>query len=537
MPCYEKNSSIINKLTGAELLNNPRFNKGTAFSEKEREENRLLGLLPDRIETIEQQMERAYQQYSSIKSNLEKHLSLYDLHHTNTALFYRLVKEHFIEMLPIIYTPTIGEAIEKFSTEFREPHGLFISYPNRNKIDAILDHWPEPNIDLMIVTDGEGILGIGDQGVGGINICIGKGMVYTLCANINPYRILPIVLDVGTNNEALLNDRHYLGWRHERISGAKYENFIQQFIDAISKKFPKAILHWEDFGKTNAQNNLHRYQKSLCSFNDDIQGTGAVALAAIISALNRLETTLSQQQIIIFGAGSAGTGIANQLSLYMQRNGLTKKEAQQRVWLFDRKGLLMKNLQTLNEAQKVFAKSEADIASWNINANISIDLKTLITSLKPTLLIGCSTAAGSFDEAIIKLMASHHPHPIIMPLSNPTGKAEATPKDIIRWTNGQALIATGSPFADVEYDGKIFQITQCNNAYAFPGIGLGAINASAKEITDNMLMAASNALANEMNPNAKLTDQLLPPLSNIQSVSKKIAIAVARQAGEDGVTK
>ncbi len=457
---------------------------------------------------------KAYEQYSQIKTPLEKHHFLYDLHNAEPDLFCQLVTAHLIEMMPIIYTPTVGEAIEKFTEDNCKPLGLVLSYPERDKMAALLESWPHRDIDLIIVTDGEGILGIGDQGIGGIKICIGKGMVYSLCADIHPHRILPIILDVGTNNETILNHRNYLGWQHARIEGDDYDNFIQQFVNAILEKFPRAILHWEDFGKTNALKNLTRYRKTICSFNDDIQGTGVVALSCILSALAKTNQNLIEQDIVIFGAGSAGTGIADQIAQAMQAQGLSQEEANSRLWLIGRNGLLLKNMTTLNEAQIPYAKNHKNM-----------NLKEVIQNIKPSVLIGCSTVAGAFDDEIIKNMASFNEHPIIMPLSNPTRKSEAIPADIIRATNGRALIATGSPFDDVEFNGKNYPITQCNNAYVFPGIGLGAISCHAKEITDKMLMAASVALA-ELAP---LNNGLLPPLRDIQQVTLKIATAVTKQ--------
>ncbi len=455
--------------------------------------------------------EKIYQEWRLLKTPLEKHHYLYRLHDINPSLFCQLVQSHLMEMLPIIYTPTVGDAIEHYDPKVYRPAGIFLSYPEKNKMDDTLSRWPHQKVDLIIVTDGEAILGIGDQGVGGINICVGKGMVYSLCANIHPDRILPVYLDVGTNNQKLLQDKNYSGWQHERIDGKDYDDFIQLFIDAIKKKFPTALLHWEDFGNTHARNNLLRYRHRLPSFNDDMQGTGVVVLASILSALKKINQPLVNQKIVIFGAGTAGTGIADQIAQAMKKEGLVNPESS--LWLIGRHGLLTDQSPHLNDAQRVYAKK-----------SLPLNLKEAIQQIKPTLLIGCSTVAGAFDQEIIQMMAKFNKHPIIMPLSNPTRKAEATAQAIIEGTKGRALIATGSPFDDVNYEGKNYPITQCNNAYVFPGIGLGTMNAQAKIITDEMLINASYALADFKHDQTNL---LLPPLTQLSNVTKHIAKTIS----------
>lgn len=529
-------TAIQTSLTGCDLLGTPKLNKGCAFTHEEREVFNLLGMLPHQIETLDQQVTRMHAQFHEHRSNMGKNIYLNVLHDYNETLFYKLVSENLEEMMPIIYTPTVGEAVERFSLEHRKTRGHYISYPDRHDIDSILDNRTLENVDLIVVTDGEAILGIGDQGIGGMNICSAKLMVYTLCGSINPHTVLPIQLDVGTNNQNLLADPMYLGWRHERISGAAYDEFIDLFVTKIKTKLPHVFLHWEDIGRDNARNILARYRDEICTFNDDMQGTGVITLASILAGVKASGTPLSQQRIIIFGAGTAGVGIADQIVDAMQREGLSQEEAYQHFWLLDKDGLLTENSKLLS-FQAPYARKREEIATWHLrNANY-IGLLDVVRNVKPTILIGSSTVSSAFSEEIVKLMAANVERPFIMPLSNPTEKAEAVPEDLLKWTQGKALIATGSPFNDVIYEGKRFRIAQSNNAFAFPGIGLGAIAVRSRLVTDNMLWAATQALVKSSPVNHDVNAALLPKLSEAKDVSFDVAIAVAEQARAEGLAQ
>lgn len=521
-------------LTGKPLLTIPQLNKGTAFTVEERHELRLCGKLPPHIETLQQQVERAYLQYQSYETPLQKNTFLNKLHDTNQVLFYQLVQDHQAEMIPIIYTPTVGAAVQKFSREFSQVRGLYICYEQRDHIEEILDNRSNPEIDLIVVSDGGGVLGIGDQGVGAMLIPVAKLMVYTICGGINPLHTLPILLDAGTNNETLLNDPMYLGWRHPRITEQEYDEFIYRFVTAIKAKFPHVFLQWEDFGRDNARKILDTYRNDICSFNDDIQGTGATVLAALTAAAKVTDTPLTEQRIAIFGAGNAGTGIADQICDGMLRLGMSVDEARQKFWLIDRHGLLFNDMSDLTPAQKPYARKRQEVAIWE-QQTTAVTLLEVIEHIKPTVLIGCSAQTGAFTEEIIQAMSKCSERPIILPLSNPTEKAEATPQDILTWSSDQALIATGSPFPPVNYQGKTRRIAQCNNALSFPGIGLGAIAVKARRITDNMLWAACDALNRCAPVHLDHTAPLLPPIEYTQESAREIAIAVAKQAIADGV--
>ncbi len=528
------NQWIETSLQGKPLLTTPQLNKGTAFTQEERHQFGLMGKLPAHEETLTDQVNRAYLQYQSYSSPLQKNTFLNQVHDTNQVLFYKLVQHHEAEMLPILYTPTVGLAVEKFSREFQQPRGLYISYENRHEIREILNSRSNPEVDLLVVSDGGGVLGIGDQGIGAMLIPIAKLMVYTICGGINPLNTLPILLDAGTDNEELLNDPYYLGWRHPRITGAAYDEFIELFIQAVKEKFPTIFLHWEDFGRANARRILETYQHTVCSFNDDIQGTGATTLAALMAAVDSTGSRLTDQRIVIFGSGSAGTGVADQICCAMIRQGLSSEEARSRFWLLDKPGLLLDTHSDLTQEQVPYARKTKDII-WRENDLTSIQLLEVIHQVKPTVLIGSSARGGAFSEEVIKAMASYTAQPIIFPLSNPTEKAEATPADLLAWTNGQAKIATGSPFAPVLYQSESRRIAQCNNALVFPGIGLGVIAIKAKEVTDNMLWAACSTLNKCAPIHQNLTAPLLPTLENAQKSAREIAIAVAKQARTDGV--
>ena len=526
-------------LTGQPLLTTPQLNKGTAFTLEERKTFKLLGKLPFRIETLEEQVARAYKQYNGYATRLQQHIYLNNLHDKNQVLFYKLVSQHLKEMLPTIYTPIVGTAVKQYSQEFRQPRGIYLSYSEREHMEEILLNRSNPKIDLIVVTDGESILGIGDQGIGGIDIPIAKLMVYTLCGGLNPSKTLPIFLDVGTNNETLLNDPFYLGWRHPRIKGAEYEAFIEQFVETVQSLFPKAFLHWEDFGRENARNILEKYQHEICTFNDDIQGTGVVALSALLSGVKVTQTPLTEHRIIVNGAGSAGTGISDQIHEALCRQGLSPEEAYKRFWLVDRQGLLVSNDPNLNESQRPYARPFDEVASWGTQTATGesfISLADTVKHVHPTVLIGCSAQGGAFTHEILKDMASHCSQPIVLPLSNPTEHCEATPNDILKATDGRALIATGTPFDSVEWDNKARDIAQCNNALAFPGIGQGILSSRSSRLTKDILWAACEALS-EQSPALKDSEApLLPCLDEAQTVGKNIAKAVARQAIKENLS-
>lgn len=526
---------IDTDLSGQHLLAAAKLNKGCAFSQEEREHFDLTGLLPYQVETLEQQSARMYVQYHEHHTILGKNIYLNVLHDYNETLFYKLVSEHLEEMLPVIYTPGVGEAVQRFSLEHRKPRGLYISYPDRDRISTILDHRMPPIVDLSVVTDGEAVLGIGDQGIGGINISNAKLMVYTLCGGINPHQVLPIQLDVGTNNPHLLNDPMYLGWRHERLTGQAYDDFIDEFVTAMKKKFPGIFLHWEDIGRNNARRILNHYRDSMCTFNGDMQGTAVVALACVLAGATASGIPLSDHRIVILGAGTAGIGIADQIYNAMLRVGLDTADACKRLWLVDQPGLLTKN-NVLLSFQLPYAREPTELSQWVLHHSPKIDLYDVVKNVKPTILIGCSTATGAFSEEIVKLMASQVERPIIMPLSNPTSLSEAEPGDLIKWTKAKAIIATGSPFPDVYHDGKSYRIAQSNNALAFPGVGLGAIAVKAKHINDNMLWAATTALAECAPINQDKMSPLLPKLAEAKMISMRVALAVAESARRDGLT-
>ncbi|MBL4831077.1 MAG: NAD-dependent malic enzyme [Aliivibrio sp.] len=520
-------------LAGPALLSTPLLNKGGAFSIQERMFFNLEGLLPDAIETIEEQAERAYLQYSKFDNDMDKHIYLRNIQDTNETLFFRLVENHVSEMMPIIYTPTVGAACEDFSNIYRRGRGLFISYPNRDRIDEVLNNASSQNVKVIVVTDGERILGLGDQGIGGMGIPIGKLALYTTCGGISPAYTLPIVLDVGTNNPQRLADPMYMGWRHPRITGTEYDEFLEAFIQAVQLRWPDALVQFEDFAQKNAMPLLERYKDRLCCFNDDIQGTAAITVGSLISACKAAKSKLSEQRIAFLGAGSAGCGIAEAIIAQMISEGITDAEARSKVFMVDRWGLLQEGMPNLLDFQQRLTQKNTNTADWDQDDN-SYSLLDVMRNAKPTVLIGVSGAPGLFTEEVIREMHKHCPRPIVFPLSNPTSRVEATPNDIIRWTDGQALVATGSPFSPVIHNGKTHIIAQCNNSYIFPGIGLGVLAVSASRVTDEMLMESSRALA-ECSP-MTLNDSgaLLPPLEEIQSVSKKIAFAVAKKAMEQG---
>ncbi|KPJ68116.1 MAG: malate dehydrogenase [Coxiella sp. DG_40] len=526
---------IETSLRGKQLLANSDLNKDTGFIATERIILDLVGKLPPKIETIEEQVQRCYKQYQELSSNIAKYIYLNNLHNRNQTLFYKLVGDYLSEMMPIIYTPTVGEAIEKFSQIYQSPRGLFISYPDKDHITKILDSYSGSDIDLIVVSDAEGILGIGDQGVGGIYICIGKLAVYTLCADINPYRVLPIQLDVGTDNQKMLDDPMYLGWKHQRIRGKDYDDFIDAFVSAVRKKFSNIFLHWEDFGRDTARQNLERYLNKMCTFNDDMQGTSVITSAAISSAMIVLNQKLSEQCIIFHGAGTSATGIADRICTAMVKEGLSIKDARSRIWMLGSRGLITEDLPNITQYQKTYARTRQEISDWQLTNSEKIDLLDVIKNVHPTILIGCSTVSKAFNQEIVTTMAKHVERPVILPLSNPTSKSEAIPSDLFKWTNNKVLVATGSPFPDVDVNGKKIRVAQCNNAFAFPGIGLGIIAVKAKRVTDNMLTAACQTITALSPVNQDKSAPLLPSIKDLKKVSYTVAVAVAKQAIADGV--
>ncbi|PDZ06282.1 NAD-dependent malic enzyme [Bacillus cereus] len=530
------NGSLETTLRGVEVLSTPLLNKGVAFTQEEREELGLKGLLPPAVLTLEEQARRAYEQFCSQPDDLLKNVYLTALHDRNEVLFYRILTNHLREMLPIVYTPTVGVAIQRYSHEYRKPRGVYLSINDPSGIEEAFANIgaTAENIDLVVVTDGEGILGIGDWGVGGINIAIGKLAVYTAAVGIDPSRVLPVILDVGTNREELLNNPFYIGNRHPRITGEAYDEFIDTFVQAVNKQFPKALLHWEDFSSRNARKILDKYRHDICTFNDDIQGTGAVSLAAVLSAVKASGVPLSEHRVVVFGAGTAGIGIADQVRDAMVHVGVSEDESYKRFWCIDRNGLVTNNMEDLLDFQMPYARKEAEVSEWK--QNDVIGLAEVVKHVKPTILIGTSTVAGAFKEEIIKEMASHVERPIILPMSNPTPLAEAKPADLIEWTEGKALVATGSPFEPVTYNGVTYVIGQSNNALIFPGLGLGTIVVRASVMTDGMFAAAAEAVAS-MVDTSQPGAPILPEVEELRNISEMVAIEVAKVAVAEGVAR
>jgi malate dehydrogenase (oxaloacetate-decarboxylating) len=518
---------------GPKLLDMPLLNKSSAFSEQERIAFNLEGLLPPRYETIEQQLDRVYQQYQQCHSDMERHIFLRDIQDNNETLFFRLIADHIEEMMPIIYTPTVGEACERFSDIYRSARGLFIAHHQKDRIDTIIRNATKRNVKVIVVTDGERILGLGDQGVGGMGIPIGKLSLYTVCGGISPAYTLPIMLDVGTNNENLLNDPMYMGCRHPRIAGQAYNDFLDAFMRAVSARWPDALIQFEDFAQANATPLLQRYRDQYCCFNDDIQGTAAVAAATMLAACKAKQADITQQKAVIVGGGSAGCGIAEQWVKCLMAQGITEQGARANIFVIDKDGLIVRGKAGLTDFQQRVAQDLSTIPEWT--QSHAPGLLDIIELIKPGILLGVSGCAGLFDKAVITTMHSHCDQPVILPLSNPVRCAETTPEQVLRYTNGKAIVATGSPFNDVEFNGATLPISQCNNSYIFPGIGLAVVSCGASRVTDSMLMAASFALAASSPLANEGAGPLLPPLSQIKDLSKQIALAVAQAAVADGV--
>ena len=526
-PLYTPYSSSI-------LLETALLNKGSAFTDSERRDFNLHGLLPVAIETIEDQEKRTYHQFSHLRNDLNKHVFLRNIQDTNETLYFNLISKHLEEMLPIIYTPTVGLACQQFSRIYRRKRGLFVSYPDRDKMKEVLKNLDKNNVKVIVVTDSERILGLGDQGIGGMGIPIGKLAIYSGCGGISPAYTLPITLDVGTNNQELLDDPMYMGWRHKRVTGEDYFNFVDEFIQGVIARWPNVLLQFEDFAQHNANPLLKKYQHKLCCFNDDIQGTASVTVGTLLAACHADNSSISDHRIVFIGGGSAGCGIAEQIVAHMIKHGLSEEQALSRIYLYTHEGLLTIGMEQLQEFQQKFARDPDEVSSWCSDGN-AISLLDLVRESKPTILIGVSGQKGLMTEAVIKTMYAQCRKPIVLPLSNPTSHVEALPEDIIRWTDGNAIVATGSPFDPVEFKGEQYVIAQCNNSYIFPGVGLGVIASHATRVTKKMFMVASEALA-ECSPQINGTGEcLLPVLSQIREVSLFIAQAVGLQAIEEGV--
>ena len=520
---------------GMELLDDQELNKGTAFTEEERRSFGLDGLLPPHVATLDEQVVRAYEAYRRKDDDLERHIFLRALQDTNEILFYRLMLDHIEEMTPIVYTPVVAQACQQFSHIYRRPRGLFISWPLRDSIPALLRNRPNPNVDVIVVTDGERILGIGDQGVGGLGIPIGKLSLYSLIGGIRPDRTLPIVLDVGTNNPERLADPEYLGWRHERIKGDAYYDFVDRFVQAVKQELPGTLLQWEDFASSHARPILQRYRDQMLTFNDDIQSTASVALGAILGAVGVTKRGLKEQQVVMLGAGSAGIGVADGLRAAMRLEGLSEQEARSRFWVIDKDGLLHSGRKGLAPEQAVYAQPEGYLSGWPRSSGGNVGLADVVASVDASILIGLSTVGGAFTETIVREMARKSPRPIIFPLSNPTSSSEAKPEDLLRWTEGRALVATGTPFAPVSYGGRTIRIPQCNNVYIFPAMGLAIVASGAKRVTDGMMLTAALELGRSSPALADPSASLLPRLNDLRRVATNIATAVGLQAQKDGV--
>lgn len=533
-----RDSTMQIRARGRAVLSNPMTNRGTAFTIEEREQLGISGLLPTGVNSMSNQVRRSYEQYSAARTSMAKHSYLANLRDRNEILFYRLFADHLEEMMPIVYTPTIGEVIERFSVDYNRPRGVFLTIDRPDKIvDSLRDYGlGADDIDLIVATDSEGILGIGDQGIGGIQIAVGKSSVYTAAAGIHPRRILPVVLDTGTDNLGLLSSPFYLGARHPRVRGEKYDEFIKAFVEAAGQVFPNAMLHWEDLGTANAYRILDTYRDEVCTFNDDIQGTAAVVLAALLAGVAASGRPLHEHRIVSFGAGSAGMGIANLLLEHIVRSGVPREEAIKQFYPIGIQGLYVEDMDDLLDFQRPFARTRAEVTEWGYSLMHRISLPEVVAQVHPTILIGTSTVGGAFTRDVVEEMHRHCERPIIFPLSNPTARAEATPADLIEWTDGEALVATGSPFDPVEYRGVRHTIAQANNALIFPGIGLGVAACNATRISDMMIAAAAEALAaraNAYRPGASL----LPSINELRPVSAQVALAVAAAAETEGLAR
>jgi malate dehydrogenase (oxaloacetate-decarboxylating) len=534
----QSNGGVVRtRLHGSELLLNSRLNKGTAFSEEERAAFGLHGFLPPHVGNLEDQRERRKRALDGRDSSFLKYADLRDLQDTNETLFYSLIAHYTEELVPIVYTPAVGEGCQRFSEIWRRPRGLFLSYPHKDRIEQILADPRYDDVRCIVVSDGERILGLGDQGAGGMGIPIGKMALYTALGGIPPEHCLPILLDVGTDRESLLDDPIYIGWRHKRVRGAEYDAFIEEFVSAVERRWPHILLQWEDFAGVNAAILLRRYRDRLCTFNDDIQGTAAITTGTLLAAVRATGRPLKDQRIAMFGSGSAGIGIGDLLIAAMEEEGLSEAEARQRIYAFNRYGLLVEGCEGIRPGQEPLLRKKADVEGWKLTGSGAISLLDVVRNAEITILVGVSAQPGSFTEEIVREMASHTEQPIIFPLSNPTSKAEATPADLLRWTEGRALVGTGSPFAPVEVNGKLVRISQINNSFIFPGLALGILVSRSTRVSDAMIMASAKALASQSPILADKDAPLLPPMADCRKVSMVVAEAVARQAMADGTAE
>ena len=518
-----------------DVMQNPLTNKGTAFTADERAKYGLTGRLPVAVETLDQQAARAYRQFASYEKDMEKYIFLDQLHNRNEVLYYKLLTDHLAEMLPIVYDPTVGEAIKQWSRDYRRSRAVYldVNHPENIRASFATLGLGADDVDLLVVSDAEEILGIGDWGVNGTDISVGKLAVYTAAAGIHPARTIAVNLDVGTDNEALLNDPAYLGNRHARVRGERYDALIAEYLKVAAELFPHALLHFEDFGPSNARRILVQNRDKYRIFNDDMQGTGAIVMAAVFSGLKVTKQTFAEQRLVVYGAGTAGTGMADQISAAMERDGLSREEAKKRVWLIDRNGLVTDDMSDLPDYQQAYARPAAEVAGWQ-KADSKIGLLEVVKQVKPTILIGTSTDHGAFTEAVVKALCAGVERPILLPLSNPTERIEVMPADAIAWSDGKALLSVGIPVPPVPYKGVNYLIGQANNAMLYPGLGLGVIVSGAKHVTDGMLLAAAEAVASQVNPQ-DVGASLLPPVDNLRASSATVAVAVAKQAVKDGV--
>jgi malate dehydrogenase (oxaloacetate-decarboxylating) len=528
---------VRTSLHGFELLHNARLNKGTAFTEEERDAFGLHGLLPPHIGSLEDQRERRMRVLSSRNTAFGKYSNMRDLQDNCETLFYSLIAHHTEELLPIVYTPAVGEGCQRFSEIWRRPRGLFLSYTHKDRIEEILANPRYDDVRCIVVSDGERILGLGDQGAGGMGIPIGKMALYTSLGGIPPEHCLPILLDVGTDNEALLHEPIYIGWQHHRIRGPEYDEFIEEFVTAVERRWPHILLQWEDFAGVNAAILLKRYRDRLCTFNDDIQGTAAVVTGTLLAAVRSTGLPLKEQTIAMFGSGSAGLGISDLLIDEMREEGLSEEQARKRIYAFNRHGLLVEGCEGIRPGQEKLVRKRADVAGWKLSSIGAISLLDVVRNAKVSILVGTSAQTGAFTEEIVREMASHTERPIIFPLSNPTSKAEATPADLLRWTDGRVLVGTGSPFDPVEVNGKLVRISQVNNSFIFPGLALGILVSRSTRVSDAMIMASAKALAGMSPTLADPSSPLLPPIADCRKVSLVVAEAVAKQAMADGTAE
>jgi len=533
---------VETSLSGLGLLGTPIFNKGTAFPASERDEFSLHGLLPPHLGTLDEQVERRLNAFRALPDDFAKYTFMRDLQDLNETLFYAMITRNIEEMLPIVYTPAVGEGCQRFSEIWRKSRGVFLSYPNRERIETILGHPRYDGVRCIVVSDGERILGLGDQGAGGMGIPIGKLALYTALAGIHPLKCLPVFLDVGTDNAARIADPLYIGWRHERVRGAEYEKFVDSFVRTVKRRWPHVLLQWEDFAGHNAARLLERYREVLPSFNDDIQGTAAVAVATVLAGVNVTGVPLTEQRFVVFGFGSAGLGVSELLRKALVNAGLSDRQARERFYAVDKDGLLVEGMDGLLREKAGFARAMSEVAGW-ARGEHGIGLLEVVERVRPTVLLGVSGQAGAFSEDVVRAMArglqkdGRSVRPVILPLSNPTSRCEATPADVIRWTEGRAIVGTGSPFGPVEFEGQAVKVAQTNNSYIFPGMALGIVSSRARQVSEGMMMAAAMALA-ELSPTRRdANGALLPPLETLRAVSLSVAMATGRQAESEGLTQ